>query len=155
MATSLRTCGCPSNTWFLGPIRAHNPSGIPIGSAVFAQMTVVSLHLWDVPSSQKCPFTWGIWTSIPGPIRVLNPNDISIKIIFQFKRLNDNLPFATFTVQKRDGKGKQKSRTFSFPPAAATEARPHHTWQGDVEDTCHYGISKTFSDPPYRFAARA
>jgi len=34
MATSLRTSGLPSNTWFLGPIQVHNPNGISIGSAV-------------------------------------------------------------------------------------------------------------------------
>ena len=31
-------------TRFLGPILAHNPNGIVIGSAVFAQMTTVSLY---------------------------------------------------------------------------------------------------------------
>jgi len=44
MSTSLSTYGPPSNTWFLRPIRAHNPNGIPTGSAVFAQTTVVSLY---------------------------------------------------------------------------------------------------------------
>jgi len=29
----------PSNTWFLGPIRVHNPNGMSISSAVFAQTT--------------------------------------------------------------------------------------------------------------------
>jgi len=32
----------PHLTWFLGPIRAHNPNGILIGSAVFAGLTSVS-----------------------------------------------------------------------------------------------------------------
>jgi len=45
MATSLSTYGPPSNTWFLQPIRAHKPNGIPIGSAVFGQATV------------ECPYT--------------------------------------------------------------------------------------------------
>jgi len=31
--------GPPSNTQFLRPIRAHKPNGIPIGSAIFVQMT--------------------------------------------------------------------------------------------------------------------
>jgi len=39
MATSLSTCG-PHLTRFLGPIRAHNPNGISIGSDVFAQSRV-------------------------------------------------------------------------------------------------------------------
>ena len=39
MATSLSTYG-PHPTRFLRPIRAHNPNGIPVGSAIFAQMTV-------------------------------------------------------------------------------------------------------------------
>jgi len=34
----------PSNTWFLGPMRAHNPNGTSIGSAVFAQMTAERLY---------------------------------------------------------------------------------------------------------------
>jgi len=28
----------PWKTWFLGPIRAHNPNGISIGSAVFCRV---------------------------------------------------------------------------------------------------------------------
>jgi len=35
----------PSNSWFLGPVRANNPNGITIGSAVFAQVTA------------ECPYT--------------------------------------------------------------------------------------------------
>jgi len=34
--------GPPSNTWFLGPTRVHNPNGISIGSAVFAGLTSVT-----------------------------------------------------------------------------------------------------------------
>jgi len=32
----------PSNTKFLGPIQAHNPNGISIGSAIFAGLTSVT-----------------------------------------------------------------------------------------------------------------
>ena len=32
----------PSKSWFLGPIRGHNPNGISIGSAVFAGLTSVT-----------------------------------------------------------------------------------------------------------------
>jgi len=35
----------PCNIWCFGPMRAHNPSGTSIGSAVFAQMTA------------ECPYT--------------------------------------------------------------------------------------------------
>ena len=35
--------GRPYNTWFLGPIKAHNQNGISIGSAVFAHDCRVSL----------------------------------------------------------------------------------------------------------------
>ena len=58
MATSLSTYV------FLRPIRAHNPNGIPIGSAVFAQTTVECPYTsqWDAHSPPKiCPFPWGIW----------------------------------------------------------------------------------------------
>ena len=36
--------GPPSNSWFLGPVQAYNSNGITISSAVFAQMTTVSLY---------------------------------------------------------------------------------------------------------------
>jgi len=67
MATSLSTYGPPSNTRFLQPIQHHNPNGIPIGSAVFAQTTVECPYTlqWDAHSPQKIwPFPWGIWTPI-------------------------------------------------------------------------------------------
>jgi len=64
MATLLSTCGPPSSTWFLGHIRAHNPNGISIGSALFAQMTVECPYTlqWYTLSPKNCPFPWGIWT---------------------------------------------------------------------------------------------
>ena len=45
LAPSHGGSGAPSSTLFFGPIRAHNPTGITIGLAVFAQMTA------------KCPYT--------------------------------------------------------------------------------------------------
>jgi len=32
----------PSNTWFLGPTRVHNPNGTLIGSAIFARLATVT-----------------------------------------------------------------------------------------------------------------
>jgi len=32
----------PSNTWFLAPIQIHIPNGILIGSAIFAELTIVT-----------------------------------------------------------------------------------------------------------------
>ena len=66
MATSLSTYRLPSNTWFLRPIRAHNPNGIPIGSAVFAQTTVEHPYTlqWDAHSPQK---------NLPLPMGDLDP----------------------------------------------------------------------------------
>jgi len=49
---------------FLGPIQAHNPNSISMGSAVFAQMTAeypYTLHL-DAPFPLKVPLPRGIWT---------------------------------------------------------------------------------------------
>ena len=40
----------PSNTWFLGPTRVHNPNGISIASAVFAGLTIVA----DRPTNRPC-----------------------------------------------------------------------------------------------------
>jgi len=38
-----RQCAPPYDMcWFLGPIRVHNPNGISIGSANFAQLTIVT-----------------------------------------------------------------------------------------------------------------
>jgi len=51
--------GTPSNTLFLGPIQAHNPHGIWIVSAVFAQMTAECLctSQWNAlfPSTLPLP----------------------------------------------------------------------------------------------------
>jgi len=68
----------------LGLIRAHNPSGISIGSTVLVQMTVecpCTLQ-WNALSPSKLPLPMGsgpylIHCSM-GAIRVLNPNGISI-----------------------------------------------------------------------------
>jgi len=48
----------------IGPIRAHNPNGISIGSAVFAQLTEECPYTlqWDVPPRLKLsgsPFSLG------------------------------------------------------------------------------------------------
>jgi len=52
-----------SNTWFLGPIRALNTNGISIGSAVFAQLTAVSLYFtMGRPFPSKLPLPVGICT---------------------------------------------------------------------------------------------
>jgi len=32
----------PSNTWFLGPTRVHNPNGTSISSAVVAGLTIMT-----------------------------------------------------------------------------------------------------------------
>jgi len=45
IALSPGVYGLPCNTWCFGPMRAHNPNGTSIGSAVFAQMTA------------ECPYT--------------------------------------------------------------------------------------------------
>jgi len=84
MATSLSTVGSHL-TRFLWPIQAHNPNGISIGSSVFAQMTAECLYTlqWDALFPLKIAASHGgIWTPSNTwffrPIRVLNPNVISI-----------------------------------------------------------------------------
>ena len=65
-------------------IRAHNPNGIPIGSAVFAHTTVVSLYftlgrpfsLKTAPSHGGSGPPSNTW--FPGSTHVLNPNGSSI-----------------------------------------------------------------------------
>ena len=37
-----RETGSPSNSWFSGPNRGHTSNGILIGSAVLAQLTIVT-----------------------------------------------------------------------------------------------------------------
>ena len=39
--------GPPSNTWFLGPTRVHNPNSISMASAVFVGLTIVMDRLTD------------------------------------------------------------------------------------------------------------
>jgi len=74
----------PSNNYeILGPIQAHNPKSISIGSAIFAQMTAVSLYFtMGCPSPSKLTLPKGdLYTSnawFPGPTLVLNPNGVSI-----------------------------------------------------------------------------
>jgi len=67
------------------PIRGHNPNGLSIGSAVFAQMTADCPYTlqWNVHSPLKiAPLHEG--SGLPsntwflGPTQVLNPNGISI-----------------------------------------------------------------------------
>jgi len=67
------------------PIRADNPNGISIGSAVFAQMTAECPYTLQcsAPSPLKiAPSHGGIWTPsntwFLGPTSVLNPNGIAI-----------------------------------------------------------------------------
>jgi len=72
----------PSNAWFFGPIRAHKPNGISIGSAVLYSSPQSVPILYNGPLKIG-PFPWGDLdppsnTWFPGPTRVLNPNGISI-----------------------------------------------------------------------------
>jgi len=85
IAPSNGVSGRLSNTWFLGPIRAHNVNDISIGSAVFAQMTAECPNAlqWDASLPLKIAFSMGggIWTpsnTWSGPTRVHNLNGISI-----------------------------------------------------------------------------
>ena len=61
MATSLSTPRPSSDRWFLGLIRAHNPNGILIVSAVFAQMTADCPYTlqWNAPFPSKLPLSMG------------------------------------------------------------------------------------------------
>jgi len=84
IASSHRSSGPQSYTWFLGAIRANNPNGISISSAISEQMTEEhSCTLqWAILPPKNCPFPWGILTpsnmSFLGPNRILNPNGTSI-----------------------------------------------------------------------------
>jgi len=54
--------GSPSNVWFLGPVRAYNPNGITISSAVFARVTAECPYTlqWAARSPLKtAPSRWG------------------------------------------------------------------------------------------------
>jgi len=90
-----RQCALPyghiATTWriqlnlcFLRPTRVENPNSISISSAAFhTDDSRVPLYFtMGAYLPQSCSFPWGIWTLsntwFPGPIRVLNPNGISI-----------------------------------------------------------------------------
>ena len=51
----------PSNSWFLGPVQAHNLNSIMIGSAIFSQVTAVFQILYiGLPTSpSKLPILMG------------------------------------------------------------------------------------------------
>jgi len=74
--------GPPFNTWFLGPIEAHNPNGISIGSVVFAQMTTECSYSlqWDASPPQNCLFQF-LWT--PSNTWFLGPPESSIQTVSQ------------------------------------------------------------------------
>jgi len=44
----------PSNTWFLGPTRVHNPNNISISSAVFARLKITTNWQTGWPSDKWC-----------------------------------------------------------------------------------------------------
>jgi len=54
IAPSLGGSGRPSNTWFLGPIRVHNPNDISFGSSIVAQLTTVTDRQTDRPCYSVC-----------------------------------------------------------------------------------------------------
>jgi len=76
----------PSNTCFLGRTQVHNPNGISVGSAIFAQLTAHSRVSSGMPghvfSPKTCPLTRGDLdpsnTWLLQPTRVHIPNSISI-----------------------------------------------------------------------------
>jgi len=67
LAHSHGTSGPPSNTWFVGPTRAHSPNGISISSAFFVGLTAKRLYTlqWIAlfpKIAQLAPCHGGIWT---------------------------------------------------------------------------------------------
>jgi len=75
MATSLSTSGPPSNTRFLGPIRADNPKGILIGSAVFAGSLMCQTEPLQFSAHVYCGQT-AEWIKMPlGTEIELGPGD--------------------------------------------------------------------------------
>jgi len=54
----------PSNIWFLEPTPFHNPNGISIFSAVFAQLTAAILYNEPPVCPSKLPLSIQIWTPI-------------------------------------------------------------------------------------------
>jgi len=57
-----RAIWTPSNKCFFGSTRVHNPNGISVASAVFAQLTPECCREHALPDPENCPFLWGIWT---------------------------------------------------------------------------------------------
>jgi len=82
IAPSLGGSGLPSNICFLEPIQVHNPDGISIGSAVFAQKSSVIRYLMACLSLKIAPSHGGSGspsnTWFFEHTRVFHPNGISI-----------------------------------------------------------------------------
>ena len=76
--------GPQHNSWFLKSFRDHNPNGMRVDLAVFAQVIAECPYTWLwAPLSPKLPLPMGgsgppSNTWFFGPIRVVNPNGISI-----------------------------------------------------------------------------
>jgi len=63
----MKRFGLPFNVWFLEPTQAHNPNGILIGSAIFAQLTAecpYTLQLAAICLLKIIPSHGGSWTPI-------------------------------------------------------------------------------------------
>ena len=54
----IRQVASKCTSYFPGSIRVHNPNGISIGSAIFAQLTAECRRV--CPPPQNCPFPWDL-----------------------------------------------------------------------------------------------
>jgi len=93
-------CAPPCNTCLLWPTWAHNPNGILVGSAVFAQLMAQCSRACMVMSfpTKNYPFAWGFGppsnTCFLWPSQVHNSNGISI-VSAVFAQLMANSPYFT------------------------------------------------------------
>jgi len=68
-----RQCAPPYDMcWFLGPIRVHNPNGISIGSANFAQLTIVTDRQTNWPTDHAT-------RSVAMAATAMRPNNITMQ----------------------------------------------------------------------------
>jgi len=103
----------PSNTSFLGPIRAHNANGISIGSAIFEGLT-------SVTDRQTTLLGWQQRTASMYVVHAMRHNNIitaSMLLIFRARLnayLNAHFPSHEFCTQHKQGLATSDDITVHF-----------------------------------------
>ena len=134
----------PPNVWLLGPTRVHNPSGISIGSAIFAGLTVVSnrqTHRQTMIHTHTHTRLTALFPGLPrwAGTRKVKPISILLKqdtVEWQWHQLGH---MHVCTSLQTDNHASTPPLSFYRPdalPAAQPTASKH--WRHKTEGTIHW-----------------